>query len=269
MPLVHLDDIDLHYDSYGEGPPFVFISGTATHGDVWKLYQVPEFSRTHRVIVFDQRGTGATVTRSTDVSTGRIAADVAALLDHLGLRQAIVLGHSMGGRIAQSLALDHPDKVGKLVLASTGAAFKSRGIPVEMCLALVEKGYERYVREHSIKIGFTEAFYAAHKAEIDKFLSVRLGNPPTLEMFLRYVISRQEHDTSQRLKDIRVPTLVLAGSEEGGGHATGLSHMESSQMLAREIPGAKFAVIPGHRHYYPFADPKTTNAIIRDFLGEP
>jgi pimeloyl-ACP methyl ester carboxylesterase len=267
MPFLQLEDADIHYETHGSGTPFLFISGTATHGEVWKRHQVPEFSRDHQVIIFDQRPTGKTRTRTTDVSSGRLAADAAALLDHLGARNAIVLGHSMGGRIAQLLALDHPGRIGKLILASTGASFPARGLPIRMCVELVEKGYERYVREHSLEVGFTPEFIAAHRAEVEAFLAVRLSDPPPLEAFLRVVIARQETDTSGRLREIRQPTLVMVGDAEGHPDASGISHVSSSQVLARGIAGAKFVIIPGQGHYYPFVDPVATHKAIREFLA--
>jgi pimeloyl-ACP methyl ester carboxylesterase len=267
MPFLNLGDADLYYETHGDGTPFLFNAGTATHGEVWKRHQVPEFSRDHQVIIYDQRLTGKTKTRSQEFSTKRLADDAAALLDHLGARKAIVLGHSMGGRVAQLLALDHPEKVSKLILASTGASFPSRGIPIKMCLELVEKGYERYVREHSLEVGFTKAFIAAHRDIVEEFLAVRLADPPPLEAFLRVVVARQETDTSHRLNDIRVPTLVMVGDAEGQADASGISHVGSSEVLAGAIPGAKFVVIPGQGHYYPFVDPQATHRAVREFLG--
>jgi aminoacrylate hydrolase len=267
MPFLHLGDTDIYYETFGRGTPFLFCAGTATHGEVWKQHQVPEFSRDHLVIVYDQRSTGKSKSRSRELSTKRLADDAAALLDHLAARNAIVLGHSMGGRVAQLLALDHPERVGKLILASTGASFPGRGIPIKMCLELVAKGYERYVREHSMEVGFTPAFLAAHRDVVDDFLAIRLANPPPLEVFLRLVVARQETDTSKRLKDIRVPTLVTVGDGEGQPDASGISHVSSSQALADGIPGAKLVVIPGQGHYYPFVDPQTTNRIVREFLA--
>ncbi len=267
MPTLHLDDADIHYETFGEGTPFLFISGTSTHGEVWRRHQVPEFSRDHQAIIFDQRLTGKTKTRSREISTKRIADDAAALLDRLGAQNAIVLGHSMGGRVAQLLALDHPDKVAALILASTGASFPGRGIPIKMCVELVEKGYERYLREHALEVGFTKEFIAANRGLVEKFLTVRLADPPPLEAFLRSVVARQETDTSARLKDIRVPTLVIVGEAEGKPDASGISHVTSSEVLARGIAGATFVTIPGQGHYYPFVDAQTFHKIIRDFLA--
>ncbi|HWG05806.1 MAG TPA: alpha/beta hydrolase [Beijerinckiaceae bacterium] len=268
MPFLDVGDADIHYETFGKGTPFVFCTATATHSEVWKRFQVPEFSRDHTVILHDQRGTGQSKLRSKDVSTKRLADDISALLDHLGLEKAIVLGHSIGGRVAQVLTLNHSDKVGKLILASTGASFPSRGIPLGMCLELVEKGYEPYVAEHSRKVGFTPEFIAANREIVEEFLKVRLSNPPPLEIFLRFVIARQETDTSGRLKDIRVPTLVMVGEAEGKADASGISHMTSSEELARGIPGAKFVTLPGQGHYYPFVVPEMTHTAIRAFLAE-
>jgi pimeloyl-ACP methyl ester carboxylesterase len=267
MPVLQLDDADIHYETFGQGTPFLFISGTATHGEVWKRHQVPDFSRDHQVIVFDQRLTGKTKVRSQAYSTKRTADDAAALLGKLGSGKAVVLGHSMGGRVAQLLALEHPDKVGALILASTGASFPGRGVPIKMCVELVEKGYERYLREHAFEVGFTKEFIAANRALVEEFLAVRLADPPPLEHFLRAVVARQETDTSGRLKDIRVPTLVTVGDAEGKPDASGISHVTSSEVLARGIPGARFATLPGQGHYYPFVDAQTFHKIIRDFLA--
>src|SRR5215831_17235689 len=106
MPFLQLDDADIYYETFGAGTPFLFLSGTATDGEVWKRHQVPEFSRDHQVVIFDQRLTGRTKTRSQQISVKRIADDAAALLSHLGAKGAVVLGHSMGGRVAQLIALD-------------------------------------------------------------------------------------------------------------------------------------------------------------------
>jgi pimeloyl-ACP methyl ester carboxylesterase len=267
MSILHLKDLDLYYEVHGEGAPFLFISETACHGDVWKTYQVPEFSRDHRVIIYDQRGTGRSGKPSVDYTTKTLADDAAALLDHVGADQAIVYGHSMGGRVAQLVALDYPQKVKKLILASSGTSHTTRGIPLKMCMELVEKGYETYAREHAVRIGFTKTFIKEHPEQIEKYLEVRLANLPPLECYLRHVIARQEHDTSGRLKDIKVPTLVMVGEDEG--HTTSdISHRTSADILAAGIPHTKLVVLPDQGHHYFFAIPETVHRVIRDFLKE-
>src|SRR3954471_22605970 len=138
MPILHLDDTELYYETHGDGRPFLFNAATATWGELWKFHQVDDFSPNHRVIIFDQRGTGRSKTQSRDFSTERLAADAAALLRHLDAKDAIVLGHSNGGRVAQCLALTYPELVGRLILASSGAAAKDgpKGIPIAVCMDL-------------------------------------------------------------------------------------------------------------------------------------
>jgi aminoacrylate hydrolase len=266
MPRLAREGADIFYEVHGKGSPILMMSGTAGDGEFWKPCQVPEFSRDFAAITYDQRGTGKTVTRADGYTTETLADDAAALIERVGLGPAIVWGHSMGGRVAQLVALDHPKKVAKLILSSTGASFKSKGgIPPAICLELVEKGYERYVREHSTAIGFSKAFANAHPDKVEAFIKARLATQPPLKTYLAHIVARQEHDTSARLKDIRAPTLVTVGGDEGHGNSD-TTHIQSSEALARAIPGAKFIVIPGAGHFYPFSDPETTNRLVRDFV---
>jgi len=267
MPILQLTDTDIHYKVSGSGPALLFISATAWHGAPWELHQVPEFSRDHQVIVYDQRGTGSSPTRSKDFSTRRLAQDAVALLDHLGIERAIICGHSNGGRVAQLIAIDFPRRVEKLILASAGATHSSKGIPIKMCLELVEKGYERHIRDSAIEAGCTKEFYAEHTDLVEAFLKVRMANLPPLETYLGHVVGRSESDTTSKLKQISAPTLVMVGDDEDHGSASGDTHLHFAKILAREIPGAKFVVFPGQGHHYPFYSPQATNRAIRDFLA--
>jgi pimeloyl-ACP methyl ester carboxylesterase len=268
MPSLHVEGANLHYETQGEGKPFLFISRTAGHREAWKLHQVSEFSRDHRVIIYDQRGTGRSSAGGVDFAIPRLAADAAALLKYLDARDAVVLGHSNGGRVAQLLALDHPELVSKLILASSGGAHGAKGIPIKMCVELVEKGYDRYVREHSIDVGFTKEFVKANPQTVDRILDVMLANPPSLAVFLGHVVGRHEYDATPRLRDIRIPTLVIVGDDEDHGAMHGTTHRQFAERLAAAISGAKFAVIPCQGHYYLYADPVTTHHLIREFLME-
>jgi 3-oxoadipate enol-lactonase len=266
MPFLQLKDTEIYYEVHGQGQPILFLSETACDGEVWKLYQVPEFARDYRVILHDYRGTGRSAKPSIDYTTKMFCDDIAALMNHLAAERAIVVGHSMGGRIAQLLALEHSDKVDKLILASTGAAFpNTKGLPLKICKEMIEWGYERYVRDHSISVGFTDEFANNHPERVEKYLEVRMSNLCPVEFYLRHLIARQSHDTSQRLKDIRVPTLILVG-EDDRNVTSDINHRSSSEVLAEGIPNSKLVVLPGERHSYFFADPAVAHKTIRDFL---
>jgi pimeloyl-ACP methyl ester carboxylesterase len=268
MPILKLDDAEIHYETAGTGPALIFLSATAWHGGVWSLHQVPYFSRTNQVIVFDQRGTGKSKTTGEDFSTERLAEDAIRLLNHLGLERASLVGHSNGGRVAQMLTLLHPHRVDKLVLASAGATHASKGIPLGMCVELVEKGYIRYFRDHSIATGVSKSFAAAHPEQLEAFLRELTDNLTPLETFLRYVIGRQQSDTTSRLGEIRAPTLVLIGENEDHGSSSGATHMDFARTLAHEIPNSRLVVLKDQGHFYPFLAAHETNEIIAAFLTD-
>ena len=267
MPHVKMKDgVDIYYEATGKGMPFLFLSETACDGAVWNLYQTPEFARDFCVITLDYRGTGLSSKPSVKYSTDLFAADAAAVLDHLGLEGAIVCGHSMGGRVAQLLALDHPRKVSRLILASSGAAHPGdRGIPLRIAKEMVEWGYVKYVRDHTIVVGWTEEYARNHMNEIEKYLQVRMANLCPVEFYFRHVLARQEHDTAGRLKDIKVPTLILVGADD---HfvVSDMSHRSGADILAQGIANSKLIVLPGERHSYFYTEPEKVHGMIREFL---
>lgn len=267
MPFLKTKDADIYYKVYGQGAPFLFCSVTGCDHQAWKFHQVPEFSRDHKVIVFDYRGTGKSSKTVQRYSIKMFAEDAVAILDHLDVEQAIVCGHSMGGVVAQLLALDHPRKVKKLILASSGSAHPgAHGIPLGMCRDLVQLGFEGYIREHTIETGWTKEFVAAHPYLIENFLQVRMSGIAPLENYLHFVLARQEHDHTDRLKEIRAPTLVLVGDDEHYGIAD-TSHWEAAHHLARAIPNAKLVVLPGEGHHYLATHSEAAHQAIRKFIA--
>lgn len=270
MPLITLPDAEIHYETFGSGPPLILLAQTAWYGGIWKLEQVPDLSRDHRVIVFDQRGTGKSRTSGKDFSTSRLAADAIAILDALAIRKANICGHSNGGRVAQIIALDYPDRVEKLLLASAGGSgSRSSGgaLPLGMVLEIIEKGYPEYARTHSIETGFTEAFVKAHPERVEALMKDAMANLAHPEVFLRHVIGRQSTETTSRLKDIKAPTLVMIGDDEDHGSSSDLTHLAFAKILAEKIPGAKLTVFPGEGHNYWFSAPQKFNKAVRDFIA--
>ena len=267
MPLFRVDDTELYYEVHGQGEALLFLSETHCDGEVWKIHQVPEFSRDHRVITMDYRGTGRSGKPPIPLTTQMFADDAMALLDHLDVPEALVCGHSMGGRVAQIMALDHPARVKALVLASTGASYpETKGIPLKIATEMVEWGYEKYVRDHSILVGFTDEFAAQHPDRVENYLRVRMANMGPVEFYFRHLQARQGHDTSGRLGEIRAPTLILVG-EDDRNVTSDISHRTSSEILRSGIPGAELVVLQGERHSYFFANPDAAHAAMRGFLG--
>jgi len=268
MPKVKVNDIEIYYEEHGKGRPMVFLSETACDGEVWKINQVEEFSKDYRVITFDYRGTGQSSKPSVDYSTKMFCDDLVGLMDYLNAEDAIVVGHSMGGRVAQLLALDHPKKVHKLVLASTGAHYpQTKGLPLKIMQEMIEWGYEKYERDHTILVGWTEDYVKQHPEKIEAYLKVRMHNLCPVEFYLRHLIARQSHDTSQRLKDIKQPTLILVG--DGDQNMTSeINHRMSSEILVKGIPNSKLVLLPNERHSYFFSNPDVAHRAIGEFIAK-
>lgn len=266
MPFLEVKDAEIYYEVHGEGAPFLFCNVTGLDHQAWKFHQVAEFSRDHKVIVFDYRGTGKSSKTVQKYSIKMFTDDAAALLDHLRAEQAIVCGHSMGGVIAQLLALDYPRKVKQLILASSGTSHPgAHGIPLAMCRDMVRQGFEDYIRQHTIETGWTKEFAAENPALIEEFLRVRMFGIAPLENYLHFVLARQEHDHTARLRDIAVPTLVLVGDDENHG-ASDRTHWAAAHHLAGAIPGAKLVVLEGEGHHYMATRPAAAHKAIRDFI---
>lgn len=268
MPLLQVKEAELYYEVHGKGEPLLFLSETHCDGEVWKKYQVPEFSRDHQVITMDYRGTGQSGKPPIPFTTQMFADDAMALLDHLDAPEAIICGHSMGGRVAQIMALEHSTRVKALILASTGASYPdTKGIPLKIATEMVEWGYEKYVRDHSILVGFTDEFASRHPERVDAYLQIRMANMGPVEFYFRHLQARQGHDTSAHLSKIDVPTLILVG-EDDRNVTSDMSHRTSTEILAKGIRNSEVIVLAGERHSYFFANPDAAHSAVRTFLAK-
>ena len=261
VPLAH----EVH--AGGPGAAVVLVAGTGYPGSTWPPDLVERLAVDRPVITFDHRGTGGTAGTPDAYSTRLFASDLAGLLDDLRTGPAHVVGHSMGGRVAQWLALDRPDLVVTLVLAASGPGqftdghAQTAGIPVRTALRIAEAGYEGYMRDQISSSFFTTAFRAAHPDRVAWLVDAFWSDRPTLEDYLKHVAARQEHRTTERLAEIARPTLVLIGDEDTHVGGTG-SHWEQSRYLASAIPNAELEVIAGAKHGFFWSHTDETAAAI-------
>jgi pimeloyl-ACP methyl ester carboxylesterase len=269
-PTGSVADVGGHRIAYrltGQGVPVVLVAGTGYPGATWPAALVDALARRHAVLTFDHAGTGDSPSRPERYSTRRFAEDATGLLDALGLPAAHVVGHSMGGRVAQWMALDRRTRVRSLVLAATGPGqFRddrpvTRGIPVHTARDLVERGYEGYIRDHIARTFFTPEFVTAEPATVEWLVRAFWDHRPSLEEYLRHVVARQEHQTADRLAEIAVPTLVVVGDRDTHEAGTGV-HWDQSAYLAAHVPGAERAVIAGATHGFFWQVPEESASIL-------
>ena len=263
MARLAINDVDLYYEEHGSGAPLLLIAGLASDSQSW-LPVLPGLKERFRVIVVDNRGVGRTTPLDARTSVGAIADDCAALLRHLRLEAVHVLGHSMGGFIAQDLALRHPSLVGKLVLAATGSRSSKRNDDLFAGWAdALDAGAapDRWFRNLFYWI-FSARLFEDPKA-VDDFVrfAVEYPYPQTARAFRNQVEAVAQFDSTQELSRIAAPTLVIAASEDL------LFPMEACKQLARSLGGAELAVVDAAGHALHVEQPADFNRQVLRFLS--
>jgi pimeloyl-ACP methyl ester carboxylesterase len=275
MSTAQVNGIELHYEEHGSGEPLLLIMGLAADSLAW-MFQLPAFSEHYRTIVFDNRGVGRSSKPAGPYTVEQMAEDAAGLLDHLRIDRAHVLGVSMGGMIAQELALRRPERVRSLVLACTYAK-PDEGVErqLESSLALFggTRGADGEIQVDVSKLDpmmffqhLLPSVFNAHfiMAELPKLMQVFAGALQfgfSMDAILAQVAATQTHDAADRLAKIAVPTLVLTGD------ADLLIPPQNSDLIASKIPGAKLVKIPGGSHGFNFETPELFNKAVLDFLS--
>ena len=275
MPRCNVSGTKIYYEASGkEGTPIIFVSGTGFHSGIWKPFQVPFFSKERRVIISDHRGLGRSDKPDEPYSTRQFASDILGVMDHLGIEHAHVLGHSMGGRVAQWLALDNPKRLRSLNLASSGSGNFSRrpdyirGIPLPTAFEIASYGFTKYFRHHvQSEFFFTQKFLKSRSTSFKKTIMAHSSNPPMVKIYLRHVIARQMHETSDRVNEIQVPTLVTVGALDTEERGSG-SHYESAEWLAKSITNSTFVPITGAKHGTLWEKSKEMNRLVSDFIAK-
>jgi 3-oxoadipate enol-lactonase len=272
VPLQRLPTgVDLYYESHGSGESLVLIPATGFAGDVWLSDQVPELAQSLNVIVFDPRGCGRSSHPKTVYTIEQMARDTIALLDHLRIPAAHVLGHSMGGRIGLAMALDFPGRVRSLIMAASGSGVAGYpapacvpGLPEQLARSVAAMGLEGYVRHEVFETStyFSDAYRARYPERVEAFFAHAWPNHAPLETYMHLCVARHTWEATHRLGDVRVPTLVVIGD----GDVVGRSHVPQAEVLAQRIPGAELKVLPGQCHGFFWEVPQETNAWIRDWV---
>jgi pimeloyl-ACP methyl ester carboxylesterase len=243
MPFVVANKLCMYYNTRGTGPePVLFISGLGADHRVWDAL-VPEFAGKYRCLQFDNRGVGKTDKPRGRYSTELLAQDASALLTAIDIPRAHVIGISMGGAIAQELAIHHPEKVGSLILISTWAKADTFRRELGECRLRAAKAGNRdaFWREHLLWC-FTHDFYEEHRATVN---AARTFLAKTVQP--AYALARQteaviNHDALNRLHRIQAPTLVVVGDEDIS------TPVRFSRVIHEKIKGAKLTVLKGAAH---------------------
>ncbi|MCF8121723.1 MAG: alpha/beta hydrolase [Desulfarculaceae bacterium] len=263
MPLLELDGYRLYYETHGQGFPLVLIRGLGSNMEHW-YEQVPAFSRDYQVITFNNRGIGRSSAPALPWSIKQMAGDVAALIEGVAGGRAHVLGISMGGMIAQELALAWPQRVAGLVLTATHCGGAHKVMPTDETMELFAKmvnGTTVAEQMEGRKALFSLETLDNRPEVLERYTQVAAAYACPPEVMQGQWEAIQEFDTYERLPQISAPTLVLAGADDR------LVPQGNADILAERIPGAKLVLIPQAGHQLVIEEPRQTNAAVLKFLA--
>ena len=252
---LEVGDVRLHYVQRGSGDDVVLLAGLGDAHDAWAA-QIEAFSQRFRVTAIDNRGVGQSSLPEGEFSVAAMAADAAGLLDALGIASAHVAGFSMGGAIAQELALARPELVRSLLLNGTWCKSDAFLIAAlrSICWQATIADDARSFFESFLCWVYSPAVFA--DGRIEQFVQAGLDHPHPQdgEAFLRTARAIESHDSEARLGAIAAPTLIVVGLDDI------LCPPRHSRALAAGIPGSRLLELPDQAHQPFQEDPATFNA---------
>jgi pimeloyl-ACP methyl ester carboxylesterase len=262
MPTVAVNGARLHVRQEGTGDDVLLLCGLGDDHTAWDA-QVPVLAASHRVTVIDNRGVGQSSLPDGEFTVRDLAADAAGVCDALGISAAHVMGFSMGGAIAQELALARPDLVRSLVIV--GSWCRSDRLLQELVKgAAYTAGTADDARAWLYSfLGLVYSAAVHEDGRIDEFVEAALGNPhpQETEAFQRTARAVLHHDTADRLDAITVPTLVVVGEDDM------LCPPRHARAIAARIPGARLVEVPEQAHQPFQEDPAGFNELVQGFLS--
>lgn len=267
MPLLRRNDATLHYEISGNGPPVLLIQGIGVVGGCWRP-QVKTLAEEHQTVIFDNRGIGKSLPCTGPITIEAMADDVLSLMDAVGWKSAHVVGHSMGGVIAQQTALQAPQRVRSLSLLCTFLRGKdgARLTPWVLWMTLRTRLGTRRMRRRA----FLDMLWppnSLQRVESDA-LAAKVGelvgrdlaeSPPILMKQLR---AMARHDASTRLRSLEgIPTFVLSGEHDP------IALPRHGKMLADAIPGAKLEIMRQAAHGLTIQKADEVSELLRRFIS--
>ena len=262
MPTISAGRLKIFYEREGSGPPLVFIAGLGADHHFWSPL-LEQLRGRYDCVVFDNRGNGLSSRPRNGYAPSDIAADTLALMDGLGIERAHLFGWSLGGMVAQWIALEHPERIRGMVLAGSMAKADAR----MMHILRTRKLMQRRMKPQEYFTVLASFMYGAKVLAQPEFVrgyvrrAANNPHPQALHAFDQLVEGIGAFDSRSRLRRIKTPTLVLVGEEDI------LTTPERSRELAKGIPGAELEILPGVSHFCGTEDPKRVATLTHRFLA--
>jgi len=266
MPIVSTNGIELYYEIQGAGAPLVLLAGLGYPGWQWHR-MAPLLARHCQVILPDNRGVGQSAKPPGPYTASMLAADTVGLLDALEIDQAVVMGHSMGGFIAQALALEYPHRVRRLILAATnfGGPRHAPIKPAAMAVLTDTVGDALARLKNGIRVSTAPGFAEKHPEIIEQWLAWRAVHPldPAgyqAQLAIGLGLLSEEAAFETKLPAITAPTLILFGAHDA------VVPPANAELLARQITHSRIHILPDAGHFFPLETPEEAAEVIIEFL---
>ena len=246
MPKVKVNDISIHYEVHGDGFPIIMITGVSFCLRIWDNSLIEELSKKFKVILFDNRGAGQTDIPEGEFTIKTLADDTAGLINVLNIERAYILGFSMGGMIAQEVALNYPQKVEKLILWGTSCGGR-KSLPPDLStykflIGAIEGITPERLAKSTIPLAFTRDFIKNNPEYVDDKIQKILKCRIPFSNYTRQIRAMLDFNTCRRLKKMDIPTLIMQGKKDL------LVPAKNGEILAELIPRAKLVMFEQSAH---------------------
>ena len=262
MPIVKVGDVNIEYYVEGEGPPLLMIIGGGGQASSWGEPFLERLRPYFRIVRFSNRGTGLSDNPGGELTMRLMADDAVGLLRELGIEKAHVLGISMGGMIAQELALNHPQAVQGLLLGCTNCGPAHSLQPSQEVLALLAStpglATEEQFRQFS-RLLVTPEFGDSGKEFMGEMTAAFIST--SMETIGLQMMAIQTFDSYDRLPQIQSPTLIIHGDRDV------LAPPKNAEILRERIPGAAVRIVRGVAHCFFWEKPEESAGTIVEFLA--
>jgi pimeloyl-ACP methyl ester carboxylesterase len=261
MPKAVVGAHELHYERAGQGEPLLLVQGMGGTHMSWGEPFLELLRESFDVIAFDNRGIGLSAPIDGAFTIAEMAEDAAELLDQLGIERPHVVGISMGGMIAQELALAHPERLRSLTLGCTycggpGSQLMPQGNVEKLAAGMMSGNRDRAIQA-SYEVNLSPAFRAdeGHYAAFHEMATSVPAAKRTIELQAQAIFG---HDTSGRLGELSVPTLIVHGTEDG------VLPYPNGELIASLMPSARFETLEDVGHMFWWERPELSAGLIRE-----
>ncbi|WP_186438438.1 alpha/beta fold hydrolase [Cohnella terricola] len=241
MKKIFVNGVNICYESIGEGPPLIGLTGKDSNMDWWHPAIKETLSEKNRFVMLDHRGTGRSDAPTEAYSISDMAKDVIGLMNALDIEKAHILGQSMGGMIAQELAIEFPSRVGKLILCSTTCGVKRVPPSLRMLKWLMRKNVA-FSPQDTLNMLYSKTYIQEHPAMIASFVArmrIAPSNPRSMEIHKQ---ASKSFDSYRRLGRISAQTLIIHGEDDW------VFRQKHARILNRHIPDSQLILFPHAGH---------------------